>query len=87
MYLVIRLMAAVYARQTLPSEIETADEAEAWACTFARQHRCCVCLVVSRRLSVWIDQQGEIEARTKAVPGEPNMPFMEVRGRRFLLEG
>src|SRR6516162_3460350 len=55
MYLVIRLMAAVYARQTLPSEIETTVEAEAWASTFARQHRCRVCLVVSRRWSVWID--------------------------------
>ena len=41
--------------------------------------------MVSRRLSVWIDGQGEIEARTEAIPGEPNVPFIEVRGRRFLL--
>jgi hypothetical protein len=44
MYLVIRLMAAVYARRTLPSEIETHVEAEAWACDIARQARCRVCL-------------------------------------------
>jgi len=80
-------MEAVYARRALPSEIETPVEAEAWACTFARQHRCRVCLVLSRRWSVWIDAQGEVEARTEAIPGEPNMPFMQVRGRRFLLEG
>jgi hypothetical protein len=40
-------------------------------------------LVVSRRWSVWIDADGQVEART----GEPNMPLMRVRGRRFLLEG
>jgi hypothetical protein len=85
MHLVVRLMAAVYARRELPAEVTTQEQAEAWACTFARQHRCRVCLVVSRRLSVWIDGQGEIEARTEARPGEPNMPFIEVRGRRFLL--
>ena len=61
------------------------EQAEACSCTFARLHRCRVCLMVSRRLSVWIDGQGEIEARTEAIPGEPNMPFIEVRGRRFLL--
>jgi hypothetical protein len=87
MYLVIRLMAAVYARQGLPAEVTTPEKAEAWASTFARQHRCCVCLVLSRRWSVWIDADGQIQARTEARPGEPNMPFMQVQGRRFLLEG
>ena len=43
------------------------------------------CLVLSRRLSVWIGPDGQVEARTEAIPGEPNMPFIEVRGRRFLL--
>jgi hypothetical protein len=87
MYLVIRLMAAVYARQTLPSEIETAVEAEAWACDIARRRRCRVCLVLSRRWSVWIDADGQVEAKTEARPGEPNLPSMQVQGRRFLLEG
>jgi hypothetical protein len=44
-------------------------------------------LVVSRRWSVWIDADGQVEARTEARPGEPNMPLMQVKGRRFLLEG
>ena len=86
MYLVVRLMGAVYAWRTLPSEIETPVEAEAWACTYARQHRCRVCLVLSRRWSVWIDADGQVEARTEARPGEPNMPLMQVCGRRFLLD-
>jgi hypothetical protein len=40
MCLVVRLMAGVYARQGLPAEVTTPEKAEAWACTFARQHRC-----------------------------------------------
>jgi hypothetical protein len=43
-------------------------------------------LVLSRRWSVWIDANGQIQARTEARPGEPNMPLMRVRGR-FLLGG
>jgi hypothetical protein len=87
MYLVVRLMAAIYVRKGLPAEVTTQEQAEAWACTFARQHRCRVCLVLSRRWSVWIDADGQIQARTEARTGEPNVPFMHVRGRRFLLEG
>ena len=86
MQLVVRLMAAVYVRKGLPAEVTTPGDAEAWACNFARQHRCRVCLAVSRRLSVWIDASGQVKGRTEARPGQPNMPFMEVQGRRFLLE-
>lgn len=85
MHMVVRLMAAVYARKALPAEVTTQEQAEAWANTFARSHQCRVCLVVSRRLSVWIDARGEVEARTEARPGQPNVPFMQVGGRRFLL--
>jgi hypothetical protein len=87
MHLVVRLMAAVYATSELPTEVTTQEQAETWACTFARQHRFRVCLVLSRRWSVWIDALGHVEARTEATPGEPNVPFMRVRGRCFLLEG
>ena len=43
-------------------------------------------LVLSRRWSVWIDAEGQVEARTEARPGEPNVPFMQVKGRSFLLD-
>jgi hypothetical protein len=87
MYLVVRLMAAIYVRKGLPAEVTTPEQAEAWACGFAHRHRCRVCLVVSRRWSLWINADGQVEARTEARTGEPNMPLMRVRGRRFLLEG
>jgi hypothetical protein len=87
MCLVVGLMTGVYARKGHPAEVTTPEKAEAWACDIARQLRCRMCLVVSRRWSVWMDADGQVEARTEARPGEPNMPFMRVRGRRFLLEG
>jgi transcriptional regulator with XRE-family HTH domain len=87
MCMVIRLMAACYSRITLPADITTPELAEEWACKFARHHRFRVCLVVSRRISVWVDGSGRICARTEARPDHPNIPFMEVKGRRFVLEG
>ena len=85
--MVFSIMAAIYVRKALPDEITTTEEAEAWACEFARQNRRRVCLVVSRRLSVWIDESGQVQSRTKAKPGQTNEPYMEIAGRRFLLEG
>ena len=79
-------MAAVYVRHPIPVEVTTPEEAEAWAREFARQHHCRVCLVVSRRISVWIDAQGQVEARTEATPDNTNIPFMVVKGRLFLME-
>jgi len=87
MCLVVRLMAAVYVRKVLPEAVTTPEQAEAWACEFARLHRWRVCLILSRRQSLWLSADGLVEARTEAKPDQPNMPFMEVGGRRFLLEG
>jgi hypothetical protein len=42
--------------------------------------------VLSRRWSVWIAADVQVEVRTEARLHEPNMPFMEVKGRRFLLK-
>jgi hypothetical protein len=39
MCLVVRLMAAVYSRMGLPAWVTTPEQAESWACGFARQHR------------------------------------------------
>lgn len=86
MHLVVRLMAAVYARKVLPEGVTTPEQAETWACEFAKEHRWRVCLVVSRRQSVWIDAEGQVESRSQATPNQPNMPFMVVKGRRFFLQ-
>jgi hypothetical protein len=83
-YLVERLIAAVYRKVPVPSEITTMDEAEAWAAAVALERRRKCCLVWSRRISVWFAEDGTVYSRTEAVPGEPNAPCMKVDGKKFL---
>ena len=69
-----------------PGDITTHAQAEAFACEYARTHRLRVCLILSRRHSVWIDEEGKVYARTEATPDKPNMPWMQLRSdkRKFL---
>ena len=85
--LIVRYMPAVYGRVPLPQEITTPEQAEAFACGYAQEHRHKVCLALSRRHSVWIDAEGQVYARTEATPDDPNVPFMRLRGSksRFLM--
>jgi transcriptional regulator with XRE-family HTH domain len=78
--LVARYMPAVYGRVALPEGVTTPEQAEAFARAYARQHGRRVCLALSRRLSVWINREGRVEARTEATPDTPNTPFMRVKG-------
>jgi hypothetical protein len=82
MELIARIMPAVYSKVPLPAEVTAQEAAEAYAREFAQQHRWRCCLVVSRRLSVWIGRHGEIEARTEAQPGEPNAPGMTLKASK-----
>jgi len=88
MQLVVRYMAAAYGKVKMPEDITTQKQAEAFACEYARQQRLLVCLVVSRRQSVWINKEGRVYARTEATPDKPNMPWMQLRSdkRRFLFQ-
>jgi hypothetical protein len=85
MRMIVRIMAAMYSEQALPAGVETPEQAETYARNFAKAHRLKVCLALSRRLSVWIDESGEVIARTEAKPDEDNEPWMEIGGKRFLL--
>jgi hypothetical protein len=84
--LVVKFLPAVYGTVELPDGVRTPEQAEQFACEYARRHGRPVCLAVSRRLSVWIDRDGQVEARTEATPDRPNVPFMRLKGdeRRFL---
>jgi hypothetical protein len=88
MKLVIRLMAAIYSNCPFPSEITTPEAAEAFACDQARQRRMQICLVLSRRKSVWINEDGTVRKRTEATLFDgPNEPWMQLKGgRKFLLD-
>ncbi len=85
-YLVIRLIAAVYSQRELSPDINTIEDAEAWAASVARESRSKCCLVWSRRLSIWFDETGNMVVRTEAAPGEVNVPWMRIGGREFGLD-
>jgi transcriptional regulator with XRE-family HTH domain len=83
---VVRYMSAIYGSIKKPGDITTHAQAEAFACEYARKHHLRVCLALSRRHSVWIDEEGMVYARTEATPDKPNVPWVQFRSdrRRFL---
>jgi hypothetical protein len=85
--LIVKYLPAVYGTVPLPQEITTPEQAEAFACVYAKKNRRKVCLALSRRHSVWIDKDGQVYARTEATPHDPNVPFMRLKGSgtRFLM--
>jgi hypothetical protein len=87
MRLIARYIPAVYGTVPLPEEITTPTQAEVFACEYAKQNGRKVCLALSRRLSVWIDAQGQVYARTETTPDDLNLPFMRLKGSkdRFLM--
>ena len=83
--LVLRLMAAVYSPVAIPDGIESVEDVERYASEFARERGKEVCLVLSRKISVYFRADGSRGIVTEAVPGgEPNQPYMVVGGRRCL---
>ena len=83
-YLVIRLMAAIYSSRAVPSEITTMEQAETWAGAVAGEIKKRCCLVWSRRISCWFNEEGKLTHRSEAKPGEPNTPWVQLGGQRFV---
>ena len=73
MQLVLRWMACAYT-----------TVAEAYACEVARERKRKVCLVVSRRLSIWVNEEGCVYSRSTPSRGRPNQPYMQVKNKQFL---
>lgn len=80
-HLIVRLMSAVYVRCELPSGITTVEAAEEYAAHVARERGSRVCLVLSRKTSVWFSEDGSVTAVTEATPGSPNTPMMLIGGK------
>jgi len=67
----------------LPEDVASDPiKAERFACQMAQQCRKPTILTVSRRLTIWFDETGQVTARTGP---ETSGPFMQLKGRRFLL--
>jgi transcriptional regulator with XRE-family HTH domain len=85
-HLILRLQSCIYIRREIPEELADLEQVELWASGVAREHHWRACLVWTRRLSIWFDVDGGIEDQTEATPdGPPNVPSMQIGGRRFNL--
>lgn len=86
MEMIVRLMAAVYARHPLPEDVKTQAEAIEYAVDYAKKHHMKVCLVLSRRYSYWIDESGNGFMRQTRQESPMNAPYMRVSGsgKKFL---
>lgn len=76
MTLVVRMMAGFYVDVKVPETLSP-EEAEEWAREYARRANLRVCLVKSRRESVYIDKNAEVEFII------PERPCMMMKGRPF----
>ena len=86
-YIVMRLMPAVYSQAELPDEVRSVEDAERYASEFAKERRLRICLVLSRRVSVYFADDGSRQYASEAVPGgEPNQPYTLIGGRRCLMQ-
>jgi len=78
MRIVMRIMAAMYVPRKVPPGF-TQQQAEDFTASMAREAKKRCCLVVSRRLTVWFDENGQVENRTVAEPDSgPNWPIWGV---------
>lgn len=85
-YLLIRLMANIYALQDLPEHIFGLEEAEQWASDIARSHNRKCCLFWDRRISVWLDSKGTVTSYVEAGLGDKNFPGFNMQGKAFYFD-
>lgn len=83
--LVVRYMPAVYGERRLPPEITTPEQAIAYGQELARTMRLRVYVELSRRVTVYIDEDGTAR-QVEAAPEHDPRPFMQVGKQRFRLE-
>lgn len=81
-YVVVRLMACVYQRIQLPDDALTESAMEAFAANIARERKMRAWLVLSRRVSVYFDAEGNKHGPIEATPEMPCEPFAVVGGKR-----
>lgn len=85
-YVVVRHLAAISQRVELPDDAIESEAAESFAANIARERKFKVCLVLSRRVSIWFDAEGKEYRRTEATPEMPCEPFMMIVGKRVQLD-
>lgn len=83
-YVVLKLMPAFYSTIGLPKGMTDFGAAKAFASAKAMEARREVCLVWSRRLSIYFDSIGAATSQVRTVPGGEHSPWMQIGGKKFL---
>lgn len=81
-HLIVRLLAAFYSHSAIPLEFRGNRAAmEEFAADYAATNRVRVCLVLSRRLRVWFERDGQCNGVTEDTFGRSHGAAMTVGGR------
>ncbi len=85
-HLVVRLMAAIYSPQKIPTELQGSRIAmEEYASAFSREKGMLVWAVLSRRLTVCFDREGNNTGSMEDTFERSYGPYMRIGGKKFLL--
>ncbi len=83
MQMLLRYSGVIIVIHHMPPEVTSRESAIKYAQNYAKENALRVVLVLSRRESVWIAADGNMNiSQTK--PGVPNIPFASVGGKKFL---
>jgi hypothetical protein len=85
MRMIVRLIGPVCQIHDIPPEISSPGDAIDYARNYAMKKGFRVCLVLSRRESVWIAVDGTWFI-SEARPGVPNIPYSSLGGKKFFLD-
>lgn len=86
MEMIVWFIGAVFHINKIPEEVSSSRElATEYARNYASENKLRVCLVLSRRESVWISDEGNARV-SQTTPGVPNFPYASVGGKKFLLD-
>ncbi len=79
MHLTIRWMASVYGHCNIPAEIQSEEEAIKYACEKAKELKCMLWLVLSRKENIHINNEGQIISRNVVTRDRSFLPFMALK--------
>lgn len=78
MELIVRIIPAVYLKREIPEDIADRETAIEFAKKIAKTEVRKVCLVISRRESAWINEEGKAVI-IKSTPHKLNMPWIQIK--------
>lgn len=77
-HFIIRYFAGFYGSHALPSDIQKPTQAVEYARRFVRDHGRKICLPLTPTISIWLDNDGNVEFLTDAALGQMNLPSVRI---------